>query len=589
MRTLSSAAVLFARQHAVPDASAARTARSGSSSCATGAPKTAITASPMNCSTVPLKRSTRAAGGRGTGEQRPRTSSGSGGRLGREAHEVGEEHRDDLALLRGTPSAPRPGASRTSAEAEAVRILLAAGWSRLARAERSRVTGERGRLPARGRYAGARAGKRAPLPLRLEPEVDARGAVAAGSGHEPLQSRDGDARDRDVCRAGSARIQEPGAPLAGRSIPYREAPFEWVRPRRFAVERTYGRGPFRVLRVLVDLTPAAGGGTELELPGLGHAAGPGRPAWRPSSSTGLPPALRGGLPPLRRRGAGPAWQGCPRVVQPRQSHASQARTGRARATLAALGGAREPGSTAASSIGWRRRSRPPTTSRAAPATVPLADTWQSRPSPNARALSPLHPSRAHGVALGAAVPALSRSGFIERHARRRSQRRHCSSCGIDFAAGFEESVELVFRPSPAIREVEQADYCVGGPRLTPHIVVQQLLDPGERRLVEVALGPARTAYGRPASTRSPAERRGQGAAEAEVRLAPTVPWRSTAGRSALRSTSPSRTEPRRLGSASSSARRGPTTPPRRLRSPRSRRSGTCSPRGAPARRGARGR
>ena len=38
-------------------ASAARTARSGSSSCATGAPKSAMTASPMNFSTVPPKRS----------------------------------------------------------------------------------------------------------------------------------------------------------------------------------------------------------------------------------------------------------------------------------------------------------------------------------------------------------------------------------------------------------------------------------------------------------------------------------------------------------------------------------------------------
>ena len=41
-------------------ASAARTARSGSSSCATGAPKTAITASPMNFSTVPPWRSSSA-------------------------------------------------------------------------------------------------------------------------------------------------------------------------------------------------------------------------------------------------------------------------------------------------------------------------------------------------------------------------------------------------------------------------------------------------------------------------------------------------------------------------------------------------
>ena len=41
-------------------ASAARTARSGSSSCTTGAPKTATTASPMNFSTVPPKRSSSA-------------------------------------------------------------------------------------------------------------------------------------------------------------------------------------------------------------------------------------------------------------------------------------------------------------------------------------------------------------------------------------------------------------------------------------------------------------------------------------------------------------------------------------------------
>ena len=38
-------------------ARAARTARSGSSSCASGAPKSAITASPMNFSTVPPWRS----------------------------------------------------------------------------------------------------------------------------------------------------------------------------------------------------------------------------------------------------------------------------------------------------------------------------------------------------------------------------------------------------------------------------------------------------------------------------------------------------------------------------------------------------
>jgi len=41
------------------NANPARTARSGSSSCAAGAPNTAITASPMNFSTVPPNASMR--------------------------------------------------------------------------------------------------------------------------------------------------------------------------------------------------------------------------------------------------------------------------------------------------------------------------------------------------------------------------------------------------------------------------------------------------------------------------------------------------------------------------------------------------
>ena len=58
-------------------ASAARTARSGSSSCAVGAPKSATTASPMNFSTVPPKRSSSPRRCAWYGASRPRTSSGS--------------------------------------------------------------------------------------------------------------------------------------------------------------------------------------------------------------------------------------------------------------------------------------------------------------------------------------------------------------------------------------------------------------------------------------------------------------------------------------------------------------------------------
>src|SRR5205823_11621138 len=43
------------------------------------------------------------------------------------------------------------------------------------------------------------------------------------------------------------------------------------------------------------------------------------------------------------------------------------------------------------------------------------------------------------------------------------------------------------RPGPAIRETARATFCVGGPQLTPHVVVQQLVAAGERRSVRVRL------------------------------------------------------------------------------------------------------
>lgn len=63
---------------------------------------------------------------------------------------------------------------------------------------------------------------------------------------------------------------------------------------------------------------------------------------------------------------------------------------------------------------------------------------------------------------------------------------HCESCNIDFTANFERSVEITFRPSPAIRHVEKYQYCVAGPMVTPHIIAQQVVGAGKE--VELPLG-----------------------------------------------------------------------------------------------------
>jgi class 3 adenylate cyclase len=66
-------------------------------------------------------------------------------------------------------------------------------------------------------------------------------------------------------------------------------------------------------------------------------------------------------------------------------------------------------------------------------------------------------------------------------------RYHCELCGMDFDADFERYVELRFSVHPAVRQVQDAVYCIGGPQNTPHIVVQQYLEPGEERELVVPL------------------------------------------------------------------------------------------------------
>jgi class 3 adenylate cyclase len=68
---------------------------------------------------------------------------------------------------------------------------------------------------------------------------------------------------------------------------------------------------------------------------------------------------------------------------------------------------------------------------------------------------------------------------------------HCPTCNIDVRANFERSIEVTFRPTEAIRVVEAASYCVAGPRVTPHVLSQQLLPPGAERSLLLRLEPGR--------------------------------------------------------------------------------------------------
>jgi class 3 adenylate cyclase len=53
---------------------------------------------------------------------------------------------------------------------------------------------------------------------------------------------------------------------------------------------------------------------------------------------------------------------------------------------------------------------------------------------------------------------------------------HCNTCQIDFTVNFDHNIEVIFRPNPAVREVDlEIAFCAGSPQLQPHMVMSQTL------------------------------------------------------------------------------------------------------------------
>lgn len=75
------------------------------------------------------------------------------------------------------------------------------------------------------------------------------------------------------------------------------------------------------------------------------------------------------------------------------------------------------------------------------------------------------------------------SDRVHNHLSEMSTSVHCPTCNIDFKADTEHSIELTFAPNASIRPVERVEFCVAGPQQTPHVSVQLLLAPGQKRTV----------------------------------------------------------------------------------------------------------
>jgi adenylate cyclase len=68
---------------------------------------------------------------------------------------------------------------------------------------------------------------------------------------------------------------------------------------------------------------------------------------------------------------------------------------------------------------------------------------------------------------------------------------HCQLCDITYDVELDRVVEATFRVHPSVREVHDQMFCIGGPRRTPHVLVQTNVDAGGARSVEVPGAPGR--------------------------------------------------------------------------------------------------
>ena len=269
--------------------------------------------------------------------------------------------------------------------------------------------------------------------------------------------------------------------MMGLSFEWEEQPFEWVRPSRFGVLRTYSRGPIEELRVEAQLS-AHNGGTRLSYQ-----------LWaRPKSLLGLIAIpLQFGLISARRFGEAFKRYDQLAVSQhsinedqsvPPLSENTRTRLESLKEKLVNDGTAPP---VAERLITFIQHAPDFLLARIRP--YVLADEWRFQRRAVLEAC--LRATRIGLLDLRWDLicplcrgPQESGTSLYDINSR-----SHCDTCQIDFTVSFDRFVEVTFAPNASLRSLEIKDYCLGSPQKTPHIVLQQLLAAKTTRRLQLPL------------------------------------------------------------------------------------------------------
>jgi serine/threonine protein kinase/class 3 adenylate cyclase len=272
----------------------------------------------------------------------------------------------------------------------------------------------------------------------------------------------------------------------GLKITWQEHPFEWVEGRRLGVLREFSGGPFRWLMTAMELEPRPGGGTRLT-----HKVrvAPRGMLGRTVAHIEIGVKGRRGVDRVYRRmdAALTGKLGSPALIDPfEEPHVlPNARRQRLEQLLDGL---------------VEKRLEAAVVERFGDylALAPAQEVARIRPLSLAKRLG-LDPEQLvaaclHGARAGLLIlmwdilcPLCRIPSEMQNTLRDLKGHGRCEACNLDFELDFANSVEMIFRAHPEIRDTELATYCVGGPAHSPHVAAQIRLAPGERAELHLEL------------------------------------------------------------------------------------------------------
>lgn len=269
--------------------------------------------------------------------------------------------------------------------------------------------------------------------------------------------------------------------MYGLAVEWEEQPFEWIRPTRFGVARSYSKGPITELRALAELKSRADGGTRLSYDFR----------VKPRSLLGaLLVSLQIKFSSARRFARAfrkydelaSTEAEVPQETEVELDSAAQNRLEVIAQKLLAEGADAEVVERLVNFVGSAddfslARIRP----------YALADEWKL---PRRAVLEACLRSTRLGLLdlqWELLCPLCRGAGETGKSLSEISSQVHCETCRIDFTVNFDRFVEVTFRPNALLRQVQSQNFCMGSPQKTPHIVAQQLLPAHSQRELSLPL------------------------------------------------------------------------------------------------------